>query len=192
MSSIPDPEKDFEGAVKGLFDQALGDILAIPVSEREVWLVAQAALRLHRLQRLDAPKLLMEREKRLIQRRAWALPVYCPEFEELTGGDPILNPLFKSCGWSLIEKDSNVYNVGCQQGEEYHLTEGYELYKFCQWCGGQIDVFELDDDDDSCEAGGEHEWQTFREKYGEDADGNRGEWREYEGCAKCKRLKDEL
>src|SRR5258706_13522623 len=46
--------------------------------------------------------------------------------------------------------------------------------------------------ENECEAGGDHDWQTFREKYGEDADGNRGEWREYEGCAKCKRLKGEL
>ncbi len=29
------------------------------------------------------------------------------------------------------------------------------------------------------------EFQTVRYKYGEDLDGNRGEWREYERCRKC-------
>lgn len=38
----------------------------------------------------------------------------------------------------------------------------------------------------------DHVWQWTREKYGEDADGNRGVWQEYEFCTKCHALKGEL
>lgn len=113
----------------------------------EVWLVAQSVLRLHRLLKLDAPTVILEREKRIAQRRAWALPVYCPDFDELTNGETLLNPLYKSCEWVPIEKDADIYNVGCQTNEEYHLTEGCELYKFCQWCGGEIYVVDFEDDE---------------------------------------------
>lgn len=116
---------------------------------REAWRLAKSVLRLHRLLKLDAPTVILEREKRIAQRRAWALPVYCPDFEELTKETTLLNPLYKSCEWTPIEKDADIYNVGCQEREEYHLTEGCELYKYCQWCGGEIYVVDLEADDDA-------------------------------------------
>lgn len=45
----------------------------------------------------------------------------------------------KICNWSEIEPESGVYNT-CQEGEEFHLDQGMELYPFCQWCGGRIKV----------------------------------------------------
>ena len=39
--------------------------------------------------------------------------------------------------------------------------------------------------------GGDCEWVHAREKYGEDADGNRGIWTEYEFCRKCHGRRDE-
>lgn len=45
----------------------------------------------------------------------------------------------RKCEWSEIEDDSGVYNT-CREGEEFHLTEGLELYPFCHWCGGRIKV----------------------------------------------------
>jgi hypothetical protein len=47
----------------------------------------------------------------------------------------------KVCDWSEIEADSGIYNT-CREGEEFHLTEGLELYPFCHWCGGKIRVTE--------------------------------------------------
>ena len=52
----------------------------------------------------------------------------------------------KRCEWTPIEADSNVYNVGCQDAEEYHLTEGCDLYPYCQWCGGKIKVVDFASD----------------------------------------------
>lgn len=40
--------------------------------------------------------------------------------------------------------------------------------------------------------GGDHEWVHGRERYGDDADGNRGIWIEVEYCRKCKQEKGEL
>lgn len=39
--------------------------------------------------------------------------------------------------------------------------------------------------------GGDCEWVRAREKYGEDADGNRGVWIVYEFCRKCHTRRDE-
>lgn len=36
-----------------------------------------------------------------------------------------------------------------------------------------------------CSDGEDHDWQEKRERYGEDADGNRGVWQNYKQCAKC-------
>jgi hypothetical protein len=49
-----------------------------------------------------------------------------------------LNPV---CEWSPIEDGSTTYNT-CKDGEEFHLTEGLELYPFCQWCGRRVEVVE--------------------------------------------------
>jgi hypothetical protein len=46
------------------------------------------------------------------------------------------------CEWSPIEDGSTTYNT-CKDGEEFHLTEGLELYPFCQWCGRPIEVTSL-------------------------------------------------
>ena len=43
----------------------------------------------------------------------------------------------KVCKWTEIEPDSRIYNT-CQEGEEFHLDQGMELYPFCMWCGGKI------------------------------------------------------
>jgi hypothetical protein len=43
------------------------------------------------------------------------------------------------CEWVEIEADSGVYNT-CQPGEEFHLTEGLELWPYCHLCGRQIEV----------------------------------------------------
>lgn len=43
------------------------------------------------------------------------------------------------CIWSEIEEGVKVYNT-CKEGEEFHLTEGLELYPFCQWCGQPVVV----------------------------------------------------
>jgi hypothetical protein len=47
-----------------------------------------------------------------------------------------------TCEWSEIEEGSGIYNT-CKEGEEFHLTEGLDLYPFCQWCGGRIKVVRL-------------------------------------------------
>jgi hypothetical protein len=47
------------------------------------------------------------------------------------------------CEWTPIEDGCTVYNVGCQDGhEEFHLTEGLDLWPFCPWCGGKVSVVE--------------------------------------------------
>jgi hypothetical protein len=43
------------------------------------------------------------------------------------------------CEWTEIQADSDIYNT-CVEGQEFHLTPGYELYPFCHWCGGKIVV----------------------------------------------------
>ena len=48
----------------------------------------------------------------------------------------------RKCEWSEIEDDSGIYNT-CMSGEEFHLTQGMELYPFCHWCGGRIKVVRL-------------------------------------------------
>lgn len=48
------------------------------------------------------------------------------------------------CEWSEIEEGSGIYNT-CKEGEEFHLTEGMELWPFCHWCGNSIKVVEFDD-----------------------------------------------
>jgi hypothetical protein len=62
------------------------------------------------------------------------------------------------------------------------------------WCGstGITDPGDPPDAVDECDAGGDHEWETFQESYGEDRDGNRGIWVSYEGCRKCRTRRDEL
>lgn len=49
------------------------------------------------------------------------------------------NKMHIECVWSPIEKGSRVYNT-CQPGEEFHLTEGFELNPFCHQCGREIIV----------------------------------------------------
>jgi hypothetical protein len=102
--------------------------------------------RLLRLEKLVAPAVILERERRLLQKRAWLLPEYMPaeEFDPLMG---TANPLLKVCDWYPIEKDSNIYNT-CKEGEEFHLTEGMELWPYCHLCGGKIEVVTDTDDDD--------------------------------------------
>lgn len=39
---------------------------------------------------------------------------------------------------------------------------------------------------ETCPAdGGDHDWRDERERYGEDADGNRGTWQHFKRCTKC-------
>jgi len=109
--------------------------------------------RILRLEKIDAPKVILERERRLLQKRAWLLPEYMPadEFDPLMG---TANPLLKVCDWYPIEKDSTIYNT-CKEGEEFHLTPGMELWPYCHLCGGKIQVItdaDLDDIDDGSEA----------------------------------------
>lgn len=48
------------------------------------------------------------------------------------------------CEWSEIEEGSSIYNT-CREGEEFHLSEGMDLWPRCHWCGGLIKVVALDD-----------------------------------------------
>lgn len=41
------------------------------------------------------------------------------------------------CEWVEIEEGTEVYNT-CRAGEEFHLTEGMELWPHCHWCGRKI------------------------------------------------------
>lgn len=45
-----------------------------------------------------------------------------------------------TCEWSPIDADSDTYNT-CT-ADEFHLTQGCELYPFCHWCGKRIVVLE--------------------------------------------------
>lgn len=54
----------------------------------------------------------------------------------------------RKCEWSEIEDGSGVYNT-CMDGEEFHLTEGMELYPFCHWCGGRIKVVRVSESEES-------------------------------------------
>lgn len=62
------------------------------------------------------------------------------------------------------------------------------------WCGsaGITDAGDPPEAADECEAGGDHEMVSGRERYGDDADGNRGIWIEVEYCRKCKQESGEL
>jgi hypothetical protein len=51
----------------------------------------------------------------------------------------------KICEWSEIEPGTGVYNT-CTNGEEFHLYDGLDLWPYCHWCGGKIEVVELTDD----------------------------------------------
>lgn len=46
------------------------------------------------------------------------------------------------------------------------------------------DVFD-DEASQQCIDGDSHDWREVRERYGEDADGNRGTWIYFKRCAKC-------
>lgn len=42
------------------------------------------------------------------------------------------------------------------------------------------------EDGDLCSVDGEpHDWESIREEYGADRDGNRGVWYTYKACRKC-------
>lgn len=45
----------------------------------------------------------------------------------------------KPCEWSRIEPDCDVFNT-CKEGEEFHLTEGLDLWPHCPWCGRKVEV----------------------------------------------------
>lgn len=45
----------------------------------------------------------------------------------------------EACEWSEIEDGSRIYNT-CRPGEEFHLTEGLELWPHCHFCGKRIEV----------------------------------------------------
>jgi hypothetical protein len=49
------------------------------------------------------------------------------------------------CEWSEIQEDTGVYNT-CE--DEFHLTEGLDLYKYCPFCGGTIKVVPVSGEDD--------------------------------------------
>jgi hypothetical protein len=54
------------------------------------------------------------------------------------------------CEWTEIQEDSRIYNT-CQ--DEFHLTEGLDLYPYCPFCGGTIKVVEVSGEDDVFESG---------------------------------------
>jgi hypothetical protein len=54
-------------------------------------------------------------------------------------------PTARTCEWIEIEDGSGIYNT-CKEGEEFHLTEGLELYEFCMHCGGKIVIGEQQDE----------------------------------------------
>lgn len=43
----------------------------------------------------------------------------------------------KICQWTEIEPDAGVFNT-CKEGEEFHLSPGFDLHPDCMWCGGKI------------------------------------------------------
>ena len=45
------------------------------------------------------------------------------------------------CEWSRIEPDCDVFNT-CKEYDEFHLTEGLDLWPHCHWCGGKIEVID--------------------------------------------------
>ena len=44
------------------------------------------------------------------------------------------------CVWTPIEDGVPIYNPGCPDGEEFHLTDGLDLYPFCPYCGDSIET----------------------------------------------------
>lgn len=46
------------------------------------------------------------------------------------------------CQWTPIEEGSSTYNT-CQEGEEFTLADGMELWPRCHWCGRRIEVSAL-------------------------------------------------
>lgn len=70
------PEADFEGFMNAMAQAAQREYEAIPAKLRATVLIARSAQRLHRLIELNAPAVIIEAEKRILQRRVAALPVY--------------------------------------------------------------------------------------------------------------------
>lgn len=67
-------------------------------------------------------------------------PAYAPQVADVgTAATPGEPAWMKRCEWEEIEDGSGIYNT-CKDGEEFHLTEGLELYPHCHWCGGEIVV----------------------------------------------------
>lgn len=87
MSTIPDPEEDFDGCIEGLIGDFAKQYLAIPEGDRTEWLIGQSAGRLYRLKKANAPAFIIEHEKRLLQKCVAELPVYCADYVDPTIDD---------------------------------------------------------------------------------------------------------
>lgn len=48
-------------------------------------------------------------------------------------------PSGRRCVW-VQEQDYPVYYAGCKENEEFHLAPGMDLYPYCHWCGGLIEI----------------------------------------------------
>lgn len=47
--------------------------------------------------------------------------------------------LRRHCVW-VQEQDYPVYYAGCKENDEFHLAPGMDLYPYCHWCGGLIEI----------------------------------------------------
>lgn len=47
--------------------------------------------------------------------------------------------LGRRCVWTQ-EQDYPVYYAGCKDSEAFHLAPGLDLYPYCHWCGGLIEI----------------------------------------------------
>lgn len=82
----------------------------------------------------------LERYKQALQRANGFLMMNDLEPVKLEYGTP--EPLCEqaeTCEWSEIEEGSGIYNT-CQEGEEFHLHQGMELWPYCHLCGRKIAV----------------------------------------------------
>lgn len=77
---MPDPEQDFERFVTASMEQAIANL---PTENKMEHYVLRSAQRLLKFVEKKAPTFVIEREKRILQRRAGELPVYCADYDDL-------------------------------------------------------------------------------------------------------------
>jgi hypothetical protein len=80
----PDPEQDFEGFVTAAMEEAIANL---PTENKMENYVLRSAQRLLKFVELKAPTFVIEREKRILQRRAGELPVYCEDYDALAASE---------------------------------------------------------------------------------------------------------